>query len=128
MKLSFKSLFNVLKFGGAYTSAAVTCLLMSLGFYYVIYMNKGLRDVTLYGCTAILSLSCCIVLMSIVVSSYMRKIIEDMAVKDFRKNDENTNVFSFSYKMCRAFTLVGCAVVLAIGAYTIVYTVLSTVS
>ena len=128
MKLSFKSLFNILKYGGTYTAASITCLFSSICFYYVAYRDKALRDVTLDICISAVALLCCIIQMSIVISSYIRKIIEDMAVKDSRKNNETTNLFNFLYKTCRIFTLAGCAVVLAIGAYTIVYTVLSTVS
>lgn len=129
MKVSFKSLLNVLKFGGAYTSASITCLFTSLCFYYVAYSNRDLRDVTFDVCASALSLSCCIVLMSIVASSYIFRIIKDINEEEFKKdNNKTVNLFIFLHKMYNVFTYAGCVSALAIGVYVIVYTVLDTIS
>ncbi len=125
MKLSFKSSFNVLKFGGAYTAAAITCLVMSLCFYCVAYGNRNVRDITFYVCISTLSLVCCMIHISIIASLYMRKIIEDTTEKDFKKNDKT--IISL-HKMCRVFTLIGCMGVIAIAVYMIVHTLLGVIS
>ena len=130
MKMSFKSLLDVLKYGGTYTVASITCLFSSICFYYVAYRDKALRDVTFDVCISALSLSCCITLMAIVASSYMLRIIEDTTEKDFKKNggDKTINRFIFLHKMYDVFTIVGSLCVSAIGVYVIVYAVIDIIS
>lgn len=129
MKISFKSLFDVLKYGGTYTVAAITCLLSSVCFYYSAYSNRALRDVTFDVCTSAIALLICIVHMSIVSSSYTLKIVKDTNEKDFKKDsDKVLNRFIFLHKMSDVITITGSLCVSAIGVYVIVYAVLDIIS
>lgn len=129
MKISFKSLFNVLKYGGTYTAASITCLFSSICFYYAAYRDKALRDVTLDVCISAIALLCCIIQMSIAASSYTLKIVKDTNENKFNNDGEKTiNRFIFLHKMWDVFTIVGSLCVSAIGVYVIVYAVLDIIS